>query len=73
MSPSDLVLSDEFVTLAQGRNTFNCHVKDIDAFTEKLKSLGVRIIQAIHLDAPEPPDDPNDPWLPPWPRPRLPE
>ena len=56
-SPSDIVLADEFVTLAQGRNTFNCHVKDIDAFTEKLKSYKVRIDQATQLDAPDAFDD----------------
>jgi len=65
-SPADIVLGDEFVTLAQGRNTFNCHVKDIDAFTEKLKAHKVRIDKAIQLDAP----DEDDPPLPPL---QLPE
>jgi hypothetical protein len=65
-SPADIVLGDEFVTLAQGRNTFNCHVRDIDTFTEKLKAHKVRIDKAIQLDAP----DEDDPPLPPL---QLPE
>jgi hypothetical protein len=52
-SPGTLVLQDELVTLAPGPNTFNCLIKDLPDFREKLGVLGVRIDQVNQLDAPE--------------------
>lgn len=52
-SPGTLVIEAEMVTLARGSNTFNCHVKNIADFSERLHALGVRIDQVNQLDAPE--------------------
>ena len=65
-APHEVIIQEKFVTIAQGRNTFNCHVRDLDTFTEKLKAHKVRIDKAIQLDAP----DEDDPPLPPL---QLPE
>lgn len=63
-SPVDIVLGDEFVTIAQGRNTFNCHVRDLDTFLERLKYERVRVLEVIHLDAPDSDDEPLPPLGP---------
>ncbi len=53
-APHEVVITENFVALDEGMNTFNCHVNDLDSFVARLKAEGVRIDQMYHLDEPDP-------------------
>lgn len=49
-SKMEVPLPEHFVVIGEGRDTFNAVIKDLDAFRDKLRALGVTILQAHQLD-----------------------
>ncbi len=48
-SPTEFDL-DNYLTVARGSNTFNVHVRDLDAFLSVLQAEGVRVDKVCKLD-----------------------
>ena len=49
-APGDLDFPDHLLSLAEGRNTFNLLVPDVDSFVSELKDQHVRVLKVTRLD-----------------------